>query len=69
LDVEAAGTVRDWITHLARDERKTIVLTTHEPNALRSPPAMLNHTTALLRCCEWSVRDRLVVGSPPWSEG
>jgi hypothetical protein len=29
LDVEAACTVRDWITHLARDERKTIVLTTH----------------------------------------
>ena len=24
---------------------------------------------ALLRCCRWSVRDRLVVGSPPWSEG
>jgi integrase len=23
---------------------------------------------ALLRCCRWSVRDRLVVGSPPWSE-
>jgi ABC-2 type transport system ATP-binding protein len=30
LDVEAARTVRDWITHLAHDEGKTIVLTTHE---------------------------------------
>ena len=30
LDIEAARTVRDWITHLARDEHKTIVLTTHQ---------------------------------------
>jgi ABC-2 type transport system ATP-binding protein len=30
LDVEAARTVRGWITHLARDEGKTIVLTTHQ---------------------------------------
>src|SRR5262249_48849311 len=30
LDVEAARTVRDWIAHLARDEHKTIVLTTHQ---------------------------------------
>jgi ABC-2 type transport system ATP-binding protein len=30
LDVEAARTVKDWITHLAADEGKTIVLTTHE---------------------------------------
>lgn len=30
LDVEAARTVRDWIAHLARDEGKTIVLTTHQ---------------------------------------
>jgi ABC-2 type transport system ATP-binding protein len=30
LDVEAARTVRGWITHLARDEDKTIVLTTHQ---------------------------------------
>jgi len=30
LDVEAARTVKDWITHLARDEGKTIVLTTHQ---------------------------------------
>ncbi|HKC19872.1 MAG TPA: ABC transporter ATP-binding protein [Candidatus Dormibacteraeota bacterium] len=30
LDVEAARTFKDWITHLARDERKTIVLTTHQ---------------------------------------
>jgi ABC-2 type transport system ATP-binding protein len=30
LDVEAARTVRDWVAHLARDEGKTIVLTTHQ---------------------------------------
>jgi len=30
LDVEAARTFKDWITHLARDEGKTIVLTTHQ---------------------------------------
>ncbi len=30
LDVAAARTVRDWIAHLARDEGKTIVLTTHQ---------------------------------------
>lgn len=30
LDVEAARTVRDWIAHLASDEGKTIVLTTHQ---------------------------------------
>jgi ABC-2 type transport system ATP-binding protein len=30
LDVEAAQTVREWITHLARDQGKTIVLTTHQ---------------------------------------
>ncbi len=30
LDVEAARTVREWITRLARDEGKTIVLTTHQ---------------------------------------
>ena len=30
LDVEAARTVRDWITDLARVEGKTIVLTTHQ---------------------------------------
>ncbi len=30
LDVEAARTVRDWVAHLARDEGKTVVLTTHE---------------------------------------
>ncbi|MPZ00536.1 MAG: ATP-binding cassette domain-containing protein [Actinophytocola sp.] len=30
LDVEAARTVRDWIARLARDEGKTIVLTTHQ---------------------------------------
>ena len=29
LDVEAARTFKDWITHLATDESKTIVLTTH----------------------------------------
>jgi ABC-2 type transport system ATP-binding protein len=30
LDVEAARTVREWVTRLARDEGKTIVLTTHQ---------------------------------------
>jgi ABC-2 type transport system ATP-binding protein len=30
LDVEAAQTVRQWVVHLARDEGKTIVLTTHQ---------------------------------------
>jgi ABC-2 type transport system ATP-binding protein len=30
LDVEAARTVKDWIAHLAGDEGKTIVLTTHQ---------------------------------------
>jgi ABC-2 type transport system ATP-binding protein len=30
LDVEAARTVRDWISHLAADEGKAIVLTTHQ---------------------------------------
>src|SRR5713226_9925108 len=30
LDVEAARTFKGWIQHLARDEDKTIVLTTHQ---------------------------------------
>ncbi len=30
LDVEAARTVREWITRLAQDQGKTIVLTTHQ---------------------------------------
>lgn len=30
LDVEAARTVRGWVRHLARDEGKTVVLTTHQ---------------------------------------
>jgi ABC-2 type transport system ATP-binding protein len=30
LDVEAARTVRGWIAHLAREEGKTILLTTHQ---------------------------------------
>src|SRR5262245_57939118 len=30
LDVEAARTVRDWIAQLAREEGKTILLTTHQ---------------------------------------
>lgn len=30
LDVEAARTFKDWIAHLARDEHKTILLTTHQ---------------------------------------
>ncbi len=35
LDVEAARTFKDWITHLARDEGKTIVLTTHQLEGAR----------------------------------
>lgn len=30
LDVEAARTVKDWVTHLAHDEGKTVLLTTHQ---------------------------------------
>lgn len=30
LDVEAARTVKDWIVRLAREEGKTVVLTTHQ---------------------------------------
>ena len=30
LDVESARTFKDWIKHLARDEAKTILLTTHQ---------------------------------------
>ena len=30
LDAEAARTVRDWIAHLAADQGKTVVLTTHQ---------------------------------------
>ncbi len=30
LDVEAARTVKDWIVSLAQEQRKTIVLTTHQ---------------------------------------
>ncbi|EWT04996.1 ABC transporter [Intrasporangium chromatireducens Q5-1] len=30
LDVESARTFKDWVAHLARDEHKTILLTTHQ---------------------------------------
>jgi len=30
LDVESARTFKDWIAHLAQDENKTILLTTHQ---------------------------------------
>jgi ABC-2 type transport system ATP-binding protein len=30
LDVEAARTVKDWVSKLARDEGKTVLLTTHQ---------------------------------------
>lgn len=33
LDVEAARTVKDWVAHLARDEGKAVVLTTHQLTA------------------------------------
>lgn len=35
LDVQAARTVREWITQLARDEAKTVVLTTHQLNVVQ----------------------------------
>src|SRR5918996_178896 len=35
LDVQAARTVREWITQLAHDEAKTIVLTTHQLNVVQ----------------------------------
>jgi ABC-2 type transport system ATP-binding protein len=35
LDVQAARTVRQWITRLAHDEGKTIVLTTHQLNVVQ----------------------------------
>jgi ABC-2 type transport system ATP-binding protein len=35
LDVEAAHTVKDWIARLAREEGKTIVLTTHQLEVAR----------------------------------
>jgi ABC transporter len=37
LDVEAARTVKDWIAHLAADEGKTIVLTTHQLAIVQEP--------------------------------
>jgi hypothetical protein len=74
LDVEAACTVRDWITHLARDECKTIVLTTHhtaeriavaarhaEPHHLSgaSSPRTRCHTDAMSSCCNPRGCDRI----------
>jgi ABC-2 type transport system ATP-binding protein len=35
LDVQAARTVRQWITHLAHGEGKTIVMTTHQLNVVQ----------------------------------
>jgi ABC-2 type transport system ATP-binding protein len=45
LDVEAARTVRDWIAHLAADEGKTIVLTTHQLPVVQE----LAHRIAVIR--------------------
>lgn len=41
LDVEAARTVKDWITRLARDEGKTVMLTTHELTAAQELAARI----------------------------
>ena len=45
LDVEAARTVKNWITKLARDEGKTIVLTTHQLDVAQQ----LSDRTAVIR--------------------
>ncbi len=45
LDVEAARTVKDWIAHLAADEGKTIVLTTHQLAIVQE----LAHRIAVIR--------------------
>ena len=45
------------------------VFSTHPKTVTASGTFTHNVAGALLRCCQWRVRDRLVVGSPPWSEG
>ena len=45
LDVEASRTVREWIAHLARDESKTIVLTTHQLEVAQA----LSHRIAVIK--------------------
>jgi len=37
LDVEAARTVKDWIVRLAREQGKTVVLTTHQLDMAQEP--------------------------------
>lgn len=45
LDVQAARTVKDWITELAREYGKTIVLTTHQLDVAKE----LCHCLAIIR--------------------
>jgi len=50
LDVEAARTVKEWIAHLAADEGKTIVLTTHQlaiVQELASRIAVIRHGSVI----------------------
>jgi ABC-2 type transport system ATP-binding protein len=45
LDVEAARTVKDWIAHLAADEGKTVLLTTHQLEVAQE----LSHRIAVIK--------------------
>ncbi len=45
LDVEAARTVKDWIVRLAREQGKTVVLTTHQLDMAQE----LSHRIAIMR--------------------
>jgi ABC-2 type transport system ATP-binding protein len=45
LDVDAARTFKDWIAHLARDEGKAIVLTTHQLEVVQE----LSHRIAVIK--------------------
>ena len=45
LDVDAARTIKDWLTHLARAEGKTIVLTTHQLEVVQE----LSHRIAVIK--------------------
>jgi len=45
LDVDAARTIKDWLAHLARDEGKTIVLTTHQLELVQE----LSHRIAVIK--------------------
>ncbi len=45
LDVDAARTIKDWLAHLAREEGKTIVLTTHQLEVVQE----LSHQIAVIK--------------------